>query len=59
MIMIIIVIIRLTIIEGYNQNSCNNNNNNNNNIYQGIMQTKMEYGIQFWAPNLALSPKYD
>ena len=26
---------------------------------QGIIQTKMEVGIQFWAPNLGLSPKYD
>ena len=25
--------------------------------YQGVMQTKMEVGIQFWAPNLGLSPK--
>ena len=25
----------------------------------GIIQTKMEVGIQFWAPNLGLSPKYD
>ena len=23
---------------------------------QGIIQTKMEVGIQFWAPNLGLSP---
>ena len=26
---------------------------------QEIMQTKMEVGIQFWAPNLGLIPKYD
>ena len=26
---------------------------------QGIIQTKMEVGIRFWAPNLGLSPKYD
>ena len=26
---------------------------------QGIIQTKMEVGIQFWAPNLGVSPKYD
>ena len=26
---------------------------------QEIIQTKMEVGIQFWAPNLGLSPKYD
>ena len=26
---------------------------------QGIIQIKMEVGIQFWAPNLGLSPKYD
>ena len=25
----------------------------------GIIQTKMEVGIQFSVPNLALSPKYD
>ena len=28
-------------------------------IYQGIIQTKMEVGIRFWAPNLGLTPKYD
>ena len=28
-------------------------------ILQGIIQIKMEVGIQFWAPNLGLSPKYD
>ena len=27
--------------------------------HQGIMQTKIEVGIQFWVPNLGLSPKYD
>ena len=27
-------------------------------IYQEIIQTKMEFGIQFWAPNLGLSRKY-
>ena len=26
---------------------------------QGVIQTKMEVGIQFWAANLGLSPKYD
>ena len=26
---------------------------------QGIIQTKMEVSIQFWVPNLGLSPKYD
>ena len=26
---------------------------------QGIIQTKMKVGIQFWVPNLGLSPKYD
>ena len=25
---------------------------------QGIIQTKMEVSIQFWVPNLGLSPKY-
>ena len=27
--------------------------------YQGIIQSKMEVNICFWAPNLGLSPKYD
>ena len=27
--------------------------------WQEIIQTKMEVGIQFWAPNLGLGPKYD
>ena len=27
-------------------------------IYQEIIQTKMEVGIQFWAPNLGFSRKY-
>ena len=27
-------------------------------IYQGIIQTKMDVVIQFWVPNLGLSPKY-
>ena len=26
---------------------------------QRIIQTKMEVGIRFWAPNLGVSPKYD
>ena len=25
---------------------------------QRIIQTKMEVGIRFWAPNLGVSPKY-
>ena len=28
-------------------------------IYQGLMLKKMEVSIQFWVPNLGLSPKYD
>ena len=28
-------------------------------IRQRIMQNKMEVGIQFWVPNLVLSPNYD
>ena len=28
-------------------------------FYQGIIQTKAKVGIQFWVPNLGLSPKYD
>ena len=28
-------------------------------VIQGRIQTKMEVGIRFWAPNLGLSPKYD
>ena len=28
-------------------------------IFQGIIQTKIEVGIRFWAPNLGLSPTYD
>ena len=26
--------------------------------YQGIIQTKIEVGIQLWVSNLSLSPKY-
>ena len=27
--------------------------------WHGIIQTKMVVGIQFWAPNFGLGPKYD
>ena len=27
--------------------------------HQGMLQTKVEVSIQFWVPNLGLSPKYD
>ena len=45
-------------------NSCPSNNTSMNLsmgsiTVQGIIQTKMEVIIQFWVPNLGLSPKYD